>query len=75
MILKGAEKIVYDKMAELLRKEQPISMHGLAHLTGYSYRHVWRTLQNLRNYGLIDYHQEQRGKRATYTITGNPEDL
>jgi predicted transcriptional regulator len=75
MILKGAEKIVFDKLGDLLQEEKPISQAALAHLTGYSTRHVRRTLHALRDMGLINYYQEQRGKRATYEITGNPEDL
>lgn len=66
--LKGSQYIVFEKLRELLNADRQPSVTLLSQMTHYHETTVKRTLADLRDLGLIDYHQERPGVHATYEI-------
>ncbi len=66
--LKGSRKDVYQKLREILSAGRRPSIMGISHCTGWSIATVQRALSDLREWGMIDYHQEFPGQPADYRI-------
>lgn len=68
--LKGSRKDVFEKLKQLLQHERQPSIMGISQCTGWSVPTVQRSLDDLREWGLIDYWQEKPGQPAHYEIVG-----
>ncbi len=66
--LKGAKRIVYEELERMLSIGRNPSVMSLAERTGYSEPTVWKSLDYLRNIGLIEMYQPKRGMPAQYRI-------
>jgi predicted transcriptional regulator len=67
--LKGAQRIVFDELRGLLDADEDISVMILANRTNYHHVTVCKTLQDLREMGLVEMRQPKRGAPADYSIT------
>jgi predicted transcriptional regulator len=66
--LKGSRKDVYEKLQQILDAGKQPSIMAISHCTGWSIPTVQRSLDDLREWGLIDYWQEKPGQPATYEV-------
>ena len=66
--LRGSRKDVLEKLEEILQAGAQPSIVAIAHCTGWSVPTVQRSLNDLREWGLIHYDQEIPGQPATYEI-------
>ena len=67
--LKGSQRIVFEEVQKLLEMGERISVMKVSLLTNYHYVTVWRTFCSLRQIGLLDVYQPERGAPAQYAIT------
>jgi predicted transcriptional regulator len=67
--LKGAKRIVFDELRQMLDAGEDVSVMNLSYRTNYHHVTVCNTLQDLRSMGLVEMEQETRGAPAEYKIT------
>jgi len=67
-MMKGANRIVYDELCQMLQLNQQPSVMRLADRTGYHETTVWRTLQRLQRWGLVRVEHLRNGQRAMYEV-------
>jgi len=68
MGLKGAQRIVFDELREMLDQGEPVSIMRLAERSSYHPVTVSRALACLESFGLVHIHRTRPGRRSEYAI-------
>lgn len=64
--LSGHRRVIYDEVKKLILMGLPVSYAILSERANCDMSTVYRSMRDLRAWGLIEAEQSQRGKRGVY---------